>query len=108
MSVIMSCMYSSLFIAVLTCICIRGGYDAVHQYFEEGHVCCWHPAIIWVIDSISSCCEYRAFFFLLVCFEIASETSIHHILHSLDWDLIFADEFDYVGSFYTSVFEALC
>ena len=108
MSVILSRMYSSLFIAVLMCICIRGGYDAVHQYFEEGHVCCWRPAIIWVIDLISSCCESRSMGFSLVWFHITAEASVSDVLSPVVRDLILSDEFDCVCAFDSSVLQSIC
>ncbi len=79
----------------------------VDKSFEEDHICCWGTTVAWVVYSITSCRESCAFFFFLVWFKVAVEAAIRHIFHSVVWDLIFADEFDGVGSFYFVVFESL-
>ena len=48
------------------------------------------------------------FFFFFIWFVVAIEAPIRHVFHSLGWDLVFADEFDGVGSFYSVILESLC
>ena len=87
--------------------CIWRGQDAVDEDFEENHVCCWHLAVVRIVDLVTAHCESCAIYFLFVRFKVTAEAAICRIFHSVGWDFFFLYESDCVGGFHPPVFESI-